>query len=219
MTITICYNTTQDEINELIKKAANGDEMRTLEISDMVGIPKDEAAIEAGTVYVMNAAERKALFEKNPSMALTGGDDSFFTETAKCLTTFNVTDGRLGSEQSYKNLEDISIGTDGVIIGKHAVHGTIVLGRIDIATFDNPNGLDAAGSTMFRATEASGEAEVNIPGQNGAAEVVSGAVEMSNVDLADEFTNMIATQRGYQANSRVVTTSDTMLEELLSLKR
>ncbi len=223
LTITICDDTNLEEINQRIKTAANGEEMRIITLSEMKGIPKtaDEDTFndKTGVYDFMSPAQRKALFEKNPSIALVGGDDSFFTETAKCLTTFNVTDGRTGSEQSYKNLEDISIGTDGTIIGKHAIHGTIVLGRIDIATFDNPNGLDAAGGTMFRETEASGPAEINKPGENGAAEVVSGATEMSNVDLADEFTNMIATQRGYQANSRVVTTSDTMLEELLSLKR
>ncbi len=223
LTITICDDTTIDEIEQRIKSAANGDLMRTITIPEMKGIPQsaslDVINPSTGEYEFMTPAQRKALFEKNPSITLAGGDDSFFTKTAKCLTTFNVSDGRTGDEQSYKNLEDVSIGTDGTIIGKHAIHGTIVLGRIDIATFDNPNGLDAAGGTMFRATEASGEPEVNIPGENGAAEIVSGATEMSNVDLADEFTNMIATQRGYQANSRVVTTSDTMLEELLSLKR
>ena len=69
---------------------------------------------------------------------------------------------------------------------------------------------------MFEQTVASGEPKVAIAGQEGAGEVVAGALEMSNVDLAQEFTDMITTQRGYQANSRVITTSDTMLEELLS---
>ena len=109
--------------------------------------------------------------------------------------------------------------SNGTIIGKHAVHGYLNLGRIDIATFDNPNGLSAVGGTLFEQTVASGEPKVAIAGQEGAGEVVSGALEMSNVDLAQEFTDMITTQRGYQANSRVITTSDTMLEELLSLKR
>ncbi|CCY20430.1 fagellar hook-basal body proteins [Eubacterium sp. CAG:786] len=93
------------------------------------------------------------------------------------------------------------------------------LGRIDIATFDNPNGLTAMGGTLFAESVASGQPKLAIAGQDGAGEVVSGALEMSNVDLAQEFTDMITTQRGYQANSRVITTSDTMLEELLSLKR
>ena len=95
----------------------------------------------------------------------------------------------------------------------------MVFGRIDIALFDNPNGLAKVGGTNFAETGASGAPRLTVPGQDGAGVVLNGTLEMSNVDLADEFTNMITTQRGYQANSRVVTVSDTMLEELLNLKR
>ena len=167
----------------------------------------------------MNAAQREALFGANPSVSLGGGKDSFYTEVAKSLTTFNLTDGRQGEPQTYMNLENVTVQQDGTIIGYHAVHGYMTLGRIDIATFDNPNGLSAIGGTIFAESVASGQAQVAIAGQDGAGEVVSGALEMSNVDLAQEFTDMITTQRGYQANSRVITTSDTMLEELLNLKR
>ena len=93
------------------------------------------------------------------------------------------------------------------------------LGRIDIATFDNPNGLSQIGGTMFAETVSSGSPILNIAGQGGAGNVLSGALEMSNVDLSQEFTDMITTQRGFQANSRTITVSDTLLEELLSLKR
>lgn len=167
----------------------------------------------------LNPGQRKALFEDNPSLSFGGGEDSFYTTVAKSLSTFNLTDGRKGTEQTYKDLEDVTIGKDGTIIGKHAVFGYLNLGRIDIATFDNPNGLSAVGGTLFAETVASGEPKLAVAGSNGAGDVVSGALEMSNVDLAQEFTDMITTQRGYQANSRVITTSDTMLEELLSLKR
>ena len=94
-----------------------------------------------------------------------------------------------------------------------------MLGRIDIVTFDNPNGLEQIGSSYWRETLASGEPKANIPGENGSASVISGALEMSNVDLSQEFTDMITTQRGFQANSRIITTSDTLLEELINLKR
>lgn len=167
----------------------------------------------------LNNGQRKQLFGGNPSLSFGGGKDSFYTTVAKNLSTFNLTDGRKGGEQSYKDLENVTVQQDGTIIGKHAVHGYLNLGRIDIATFDNPNGLSAIGGTLFEQTVASGEPKLAVAGQNGAGEVVSGALEMSNVDLAQEFTDMITTQRGYQANSRVITTSDTMLEELLSLKR
>ncbi len=168
---------------------------------------------------VWNVATRDKFFGGYPSVNPKEGDDSFYTKTAKSLSTFNLTDGRIGSEQTMDEFTDYMIGSDGVIIGLHPVYGTMVLGRVDIATFDNPNGLEKVGGTNFRATVASGPASVKKPGEDGAAMVVPNALEMSNVDLADEFTNMITTQRGYQANSRVVTVSDTMIEELLSLKR
>lgn len=167
----------------------------------------------------LNPGQRKALFEDNPSLSFGGGKDSFYTTVAKSLSTFNLTDGRKGTEQTYKDLENVTVQQDGTIIGYHAVHGYMNLGRIDIATFDNPNGLTAMGGTLFAESVASGQPKLAVAGSEGAGEVVSGALEMSNVDLAQEFTDMITTQRGYQANSRVITTSDTMLEELLSLKR
>lgn len=207
LTITVCNNTTLQDINDLVEKVANGDDKKILKFSGMAELNS------------MNAAAREALFGGNPSLSLGGGEDSFYTEVAKYLTTFGLTDGRSGSAQSYKDLESVTVQTDGTIIGLHSVHGYITLGRIDIATFDNPNGLDQVGGTMFAETVASGAAKVEVAGTNGAGELVAGALEMSNVDLAQEFTDMITTQRGYQANSRVITTSDTMLEELLSLKR
>lgn len=168
---------------------------------------------------VWNVATRDKFFGGIPTVRPTGGDDSFYTKTAKSLSTFNLVDGRIGEDQSMDEFTDYMIGSDGVIIGLHPIYGTMVLGRVDIATFDNPNGLEKVGGTNFRATVASGPASVKRPGEDGAAAVVPNALEMSNVDLADEFTNMITTQRGYQANSRVVTVSDTMIEELLNLKR
>lgn len=197
------------DINAAVAAAAGGNEkkMFTFDADSFTGLA------------ALNNGQRKALFENNPSLSFGGGEDSFYTTVAKSLSTFNLTNGRKGAEQSFKDLENITVGTDGTIIGYHAVHGYLNLGRVDIATFDNPNGLSAMGGTNFAASVASGDPKLAIGGSNGAGEVVSGALEMSNVDLAQEFTDMITTQRGYQANSRVITTSDTMLEELLSLKR
>ncbi|MDE6731967.1 MAG: flagellar hook-basal body complex protein, partial [Oscillospiraceae bacterium] len=179
---------------------------------------RDEPGSDPDRV-VWNVATRDKFFGGNPQVRPTDGDDSFYTKTAKSLSTFNLTDGRIGEAQAMHNFTDYMIGSDGVIIGLHPVYGTMVLGRVDIATFDNPNGLEKVGGTNFRATVASGPAYIARPGEEGAGVVVPNALEMSNVDLADEFTNMITTQRGYQANSRVITVSDTMIEELLSLKR
>lgn len=197
------------DINAAVAAAAGGNDkkMFTFDAGSFVG------------ASTMTPGQRKALFGANPSLSFGNGEDSFYTTVAKSLSTFNLTDGRKGGEQSYKDLENVTVQQDGTIIGYHSVHGYMNLGRIDIATFDNPNGLTAMGGTLFAESVASGQPKLAIAGQDGAGEVVAGALEMSNVDLAQEFTDMITTQRGYQANSRVITTSDTMLEELLSLKR
>lgn len=166
-----------------------------------------------------NPQMREAFFGGNPSISPMGGEDSFFTGVAKALSTFALEDGRLGGPQPLDSC-DVVIQTDGTIIGIHPVHGRLTLGRIDIALFDNPNGLSQAGGTNFAKTVASGDPKLAVAGgDSGAGSVLSNTLEMSNVDLSQEFTDMITTQRGFQANSRVITVSDTMLEELLSLKR
>ena len=206
----------------------NGQEVTQADVDAAFGasVPTDGTAVSKKAAtgadpdrVVWNVATRDKFFGGNPAVSPMNGKDSFYTETAKSLSTFNLTDGRLGEEQAMHNFTDYMIQSDGTIIGLHPVYGTMTLGRVDIATFDNPNGLEKVGGTNFRATVASGEAKLAKAGEDGAGAIVPNALEMSNVDLAEEFTNMIATQRGYQANSRVVTVSDTMIEELLSLKR
>lgn len=118
----------------------------------------------------------------------------------------------------FKDLEAFSIGSDGVLNATYK--GEIkALARIEIAVFDNPEGLLQAGNTDFMISAASGDAGIRKPGDPGAGTTESGKLEMSNVNLAQEFSDMIITQRGFQANSRIITTSDSMLEELVNLKR
>lgn len=94
-----------------------------------------------------------------------------------------------------------------------------VIARLDVTLFRNPAGLEKAGNSLFRASASSGPALPGFPGEDGRGVIDAGGLEMSNVDLADQFTDMIVTQRGFQANSRIITVSDTMLEELVNLKR
>ena len=89
-----------------------------------------------------------------------------------------------------------------------------------MSVFTNPQGLTAAGENLFEVSNNSGMANDRAPPtQRGRGKIVAGTLEMSNVDLSDQFTDMIVTQRGFQANSRSITTADQMLQELLSLKR
>lgn len=132
--------------------------------------------------------------------------------------TFTLTGGTEFTEQDVGNLTGISIGADGTIMGTSAA-GLQVLGRIDLATFANSEGLMQSGNSYFTATSNSGDAELAIAGENGTGGLRNSALEMSNVDLSQEFSDMITTQRGFQACSRLITVSDTMLEELINLKR
>ena len=91
--------------------------------------------------------------------------------------------------------------------------------QLAVGTVTNPDGLEQRGDGLYAATMGSGDLQLGRPGQEIATQVVSGALEMSNVDLATEFTDMIVTQRGYQAAARVITTSDELLQEVVSLKR
>lgn len=116
-------------------------------------------------------------------------------------------------------LSNISIGSDGVITGVFSNGIRKDLAQIALATFQNPAGLTNVGQSLYRVSANSGDANVGLPGQGDAGPLIPGSLEMSNVDLSEEFVDMITTQRGFQANSRIITASDEMLQELVNLKR
>jgi len=117
------------------------------------------------------------------------------------------------------SLNDFSVAQDGTINGIYTNGKTVPLYRLAIAMFDNPTGLDRVGDTAFRETANSGIAQIGTPGEGGSGEIIGGNLEMSNVDISEEFTRLILSQRGFQANARIVTISDSILEELVNLKR
>jgi len=116
-------------------------------------------------------------------------------------------------------LNGFSISSDGVITGTYSNGLTQTIGQIAIAQFANPGGLSRLGGNAFSVSASSGQAVIGQPGANGRGTISSATLEMSNVDLAQQFTNMIMAQRGFQANSRVITTSDEMLQDLIQMKR
>ncbi len=134
-------------------------------------------------------------------------------------TAFALRGGTGGGAQTIADMTGISIAPNGVITGWDSQGKEIIIGRIDIATFANPAGLNQAGSSNYTETANSGTPKLSQPGSSGSGKLVGGTLELSNVDLSREFSDMITTQRGYQANSRIITVSDTMLEELINLKR
>jgi len=117
------------------------------------------------------------------------------------------------------SLQGYSISKDGTVVGSFSNGASLAIGRIALATFANPAGLEKTGASGYRATANSGTASVGAPGSPGVGQLASGTLEMSNVDLSQEFTNLIVAQRGFQANARIITTSDEVLQELTNLKR
>jgi flagellar hook protein FlgE len=116
-------------------------------------------------------------------------------------------------------LSSYTVSNTGQIVGVFSNGLKQTLGQLALANFNNVNGLEKIGDSMFRSTVNSGLAQVGSAGSAGLGLITSGALEMSNVDLAQEFTNLVIAQRGFQANSRIITTSDEILQELVNLKR
>ena len=116
-------------------------------------------------------------------------------------------------------LDTFKIDQTGQVTAVYSNGSNRTIGQIALASFTNPNGLEKVGETNFVQSNNSGMANIGPSGIAGKGKVIAGTLEMANVDLADAFTDMIVTQRGFQASSKTIQTSDTMLQELLNLKR
>ena len=116
-------------------------------------------------------------------------------------------------------MESFNVDNSGIITGVYSNGTKQIIGQVALAVFTNPQGLTATGENLFEVSNNSGAPNEGAANTGGRGKIVAGTLEMSNVDLSDQFTDMIVTQRGFQANSRSITTSDQMLQELLTLKR
>lgn len=117
------------------------------------------------------------------------------------------------------NAQSMSVANDGKITFVDSQGILRIAGQLSVAKFSNPGGLEKQGSNYFKSSSNSGEALLGKATQSGIGTIKSGSLEMSNVDLSEEFTEMIVAQRGFQANTRIITTSDEILQELVNLKR
>jgi flagellar hook protein FlgE len=117
------------------------------------------------------------------------------------------------------DLQSVSVDVDGVITGQYSNGQVIPLYRVALAKFQNNDGLFKAGGNLYRETRLSGDPITGKPGSNGTGNISANSLEQSNIDIANEFVKMITTQRGFQANSKIITTTDQMLAELINLKR
>jgi flagellar hook protein FlgE len=149
------------------------------------------------------------------NLGTVGGFTKSITQYAESSSTKAVEqDGR-----TMGYLDDFKIDSSGIITGVFSNGSTRVLGQVALATFPNQGGLEKAGDNTYRVSNNSGIANIGPSGIAGKGKIQSGTLEMSNVDMADQFVDMIVTQRGFQANSKTIQTADQLLQELLTLKR
>ncbi len=157
----------------------------------------------------------------------TDGETSYTTGGLKKLKVYQWVqpDGTVGASGSENyELQEFSIDSTGKVVGIYSNAGNqeaiaVTLGYVALTKFNNPEGLTKVGNNNYLNSNNSGEPEYGLPGGAGYGFMRQSFLEMSNVDLANEFTEMIITSRAYQANSRSITTSDEMLMELINLKR
>ena len=161
-------------------------------------------------------ADQKIKFDFGKNIQDEGGNGSgaSMTIAAASNTVFHAQDG-----YEAGNLKSLSIGMDGKITGFFTNGSQRVLSAIALASFENENGLQKAGRNQFFGTMESGPPKIGMPQTGTRGSLYASSLEESNVDLAGEFVNMILTQRMFQANSRSITTTDTMIEEVINLKR
>lgn len=133
------------------------------------------------------------------------------------VTTPGTPTNRIKIDHNY--YKAVSVDKSGNVTALDKNDERVYLGVVSVSTFANSSALEKSGGNFYRPTNNSGAPEDKVPGDLGAGLISPGTLEMSNVDLSQEFTEMILTQRGFQANSRIITVSDTLLEELVNLKR
>lgn len=166
---------------------------------------------ETGTLVTPQGARVQGYALDSTTGDRTGLPKDVTLDSTGVLTPAEITAG--------VELTSYNIGNDGKIHGLFSDGSQRDMAQIAMADFNNPMGLEKVGETAFRASANSGTPRLGVAGEGRRGTLVAGALEMSNVDLAQEFTNLILAQRGFQASARVITTSDQILEELVNIKR
>ena len=173
-----------------------------------------------GTLNTVSASP--LTIEGTPTVGTNAADDVSIELDLSGLTQFaSESNVELNSQDGYSSgvLNGYSIDKTGIVTGRFSNGLTKQLAQVTLANFNNPAGLMKVGENNYVASNNSGQAQIGTAGSGGRGDISPGKIEMSNVDLSQEFTDMIITQRGFQANSRIITVSDEMLQELVNLKR
>lgn len=190
----------------------NGDGTITLTFDGVKGTITNEPA--NFTLNITDGANNVEAFSQDINIDFS----ELTTYGSETSITANAGNENVGAGKAVGEMTSLGISENGSIVASYTNGDVVVIGQLVTAQFSNAAGLEKAGDNMFAETLNSGNVTYQTIDAAGES-MTGGAVEMSNVDLASEFTDMIVTQRGFQANSRIITTSDSMIEELLSLKR
>lgn len=178
-------------------------------------VSTDGGATTAGALTFTNGQPDAG----NKTKLTTAGGVAVDLSTVTGFTALSTVTAKSDNGGPAGTLESFTLSKDGTIVGSFSNGAKQAVGQIALANFTNPGGLEKAGSSSYRASANSGTASLGTAGSAGLGTLVAGSLEMSNVDLSQEFTNLIVAQRGFQANARIITTSDTVLQELIDLKR
>jgi flagellar hook protein FlgE len=173
-----------------------------------------EHVVSEPTLNLFPANGSSAVMGIDLNLGTTGKYDGLVLSSAPMSISLADQDG-----YALGVLDEKMFSPAGEIVGYYSNGEIRTIGQVALATFQNDQGLLKMGDTMFAETGNSGPAAIGTPQSGSRGQIASSALEQSNVNLSDEFVNMIVTERGFQANSRVVTTSDEMIQELLNLKR
>ncbi len=189
---------------------------------DNNGVFHDSGSVDVGdafTAFPGTEVSIPAVLFTGPSIPLTSFD--FDLDFAAITELSAASDVTLSAQDGFPRgiLESFNVGLNGTINGVFTNGLTRVLGQVALASFSNVAGLERSGNNLFRESPGSGAAQVGVAGTGGRGDVAGGVLEGSNVDLATEFSNMIVTQRGFQANARTITAADTILQETVNLIR
>lgn len=183
-----------------------------------------DMAIEGDGMFVLEGGEGTTYYTRAGNFYL---DEAGDIVNSNGYYLLNNEGGRINLPESIQSFNIQTDGSVNFVAGEagtlngvaYEIGDSVVAGQIGLANFSNPAGLELAGNNLYLITDNAGLPNIGIPEVDGRGAIVSNSLEMSNVDLAEEFTEMIAAQRGFQANTRIITTSDEILQELVNLKR
>ncbi|MGN0328249.1 MAG: flagellar hook protein FlgE [Lachnospira sp.] len=209
---------TKDGVATDIKLSVVGDQK--LVFNSVTGLSADDnsSIMFDITSDTLTGESLDILGDANHQLTLDASGITMFADKTSIKNYLGI-DGK-GAGKAVGSMTSVGIDNSGCIIASYSNGDTRTIGQIAVTSFSNPEGLEKIGENLYAATLNSGEFDgigQDVSASDG--KISSGVLEMSNVDLSSEFTNMITTQRGYQANSRIITVSDSMLEELINLKR